>query len=133
MGEMVMTKTLPQIPMISSYYSPEEIIRSANMDIFTKHYGICSSAVNAGGYPEKLLNKEIGQTDRADIAETYVKLREHGYYPLHLDPRGKIAWGFVAKSDSHKLFESGLAELEGKNLEELKEYARAGYREVVKK
>ena len=107
-------------PMYLTTQTPQDIIGRENLDAFNKFYGIASSPTNAGEFPEKRLNKEIGAKPRKYIAETLSKLRSHGYYPDGFSKNGRIMWGIVTKSESQVLMEKGLPALQGKSRAELR-------------
>ena len=118
-------------PMFPTNYQPEDIIGISNMDTFRKHYMISVSQANGGEFPDKRLDKEIGKASRVAIAETYIHLREHGFYPNGLNPDTSIRWGIMVKSKSQVMMEKGLNQLKGLPMGELQEKARAGWKPLV--
>ena len=118
-------------PMYPTPMTPEDIIGLSNMDLFKQFYSIAASSTNAGEYPEKRLNKDIGKDDRKAIAETLKHLREHGFYPNGSDRHGSIIWGTMLKSQAQIEMEKGLDELVGLPEKQLIDMARRGYLKVV--
>ena len=106
-------------PLFPSELTPEIIIGSANMKVFTKHYQICQSTSNQGEFPDKRIDKEIGISVRPHIAETLEKLRAFGFYPCGLNPRSEIIWKYVLKSKCQQEFEKGRGLYLGKSISEL--------------
>lgn len=106
-------------PLVTTVQTPEDIIGPGNMDVFFRHYEICSRQTNDGLFPSKVLNKEVGSNDREYIARAYAELRAHGYVANGIS-NGRIRWSRVLKSESQRLFESEMHKYKGKTLEELK-------------
>lgn len=107
-----------QPPMIPTSATPELIIGRDNMSIFKKHYQICLSSTNQGEFPDKRLDKEIGVSDRPEIARVLKELRDNGFYPDGFY-NGEIVWRTVIKSKQQILFELGLDKYIGKTIQEL--------------
>lgn len=117
-----MEMTLPMPPMVETWKTPESIIGHDNLPIFVEHYQIATSAANGGEFPDKRLNKEIGQDVRQKIAEVYETLRETGFVPSGVNGDGSIRWSTVLKSKLQVEFERGLGDLEGLSMDQLKDH-----------
>ena len=118
-------------PMQPTSLTPIDIIGRHNLPLFEKHFSIASSSTNAGEWPEKRLNKEIGPADRKIIGETLQELRENGFYPLELDNTGHIRWGVVTKKLDQLEMEKGLPELVRLPEKQLQDMARRGYLKAI--
>lgn len=121
---------LTRQPLYPTNMTPEEIIGPGNMSIFEDYYKITSSPTNAGEFPIKRLNKEIGADTVKQIAFVLKELREYGFYPDGWTKDLRIRWSTIVKSDSHILRDKGLRELEGKSIKELSAIARQGFRKL---
>lgn len=118
--------------MVLTVKTPTDIIGEENMEIFLTHMRICYYRVYDSDFPEKLLNKEVGQGNRKAIADALQALRDHGFYPLGLKKNGRVRWGVVTRSASLDLFENQkLEELKKLTLEELSQKARKAHLEVL--
>jgi len=123
---------LDEKPLVETSFSPEDIIGSKNIKVFTEHCTVVFGD-RTGDYPEKQLSKKIGATDRANIAYALEKLREHGYYPLGISDTGSIIWGVATKSKSQILFESGLGEYLKMSTADLQKIGRSMYNPLISK
>lgn len=119
-------------PMFPTEYTAKEIVGDRNLAKFRQHYSTCTSGTNQGEFPDKRLDKEIGIETRRSIAETYKHLRSFGFYPAGTTQDGRVKIAVQAKSQCQVMMESRMHEFEGKDLDELKEMARNGYRSIVK-
>ena len=118
--------------MIKTNLTPNEIVGFENMPILVAHLQICFSKTNAGEFPHKRLDKEIGARNREMVIKVLGELHENGFFPLSVDERGKIRWGIVTKSEGQELFEKDLPKYEKMPLEQLQRMGRAGYVEFRK-
>lgn len=114
-------------PSCPTNRTPIQIIGHENMFLFKRHLEIAMSVSNGGEFPDKRLQKEIGSDDRRAIAEVLNVLQDNGYVPLGFKNDGSILWGVRTKSDSTVLMEKGLSDLQGKNLDELRQIALFGW------
>lgn len=118
-------------PMFPTDYLPKEIVGDRNLDTFRKHYKICSSGKKQGEFPDKELDKVVGQSARQAIGETIGHLINNGFYPIEITQDGRVKVGVQTKGAVQIMMEKGLRQYEEMPEEQLMRIARSGYRPLL--
>lgn len=118
-------------PDISTHFTPQEIIGPGDYRLFVEHYKIAMITRVGEEWPEKKLKKEFEDDARVFVASVLRKLSDNGYVPNGIKSNGDIHWSVILKSQTRSEFEKEINRYLGKTLEQLKQQARAEWREMI--
>ena len=108
---------LNQAPLVETLLTPQEIIGWENVSAFTSHVRSYNPISKAN----------------PQMAEIIRRLHENGYYPAGIDDQGKAKFACAVRSDVQKDFEGPeLEKIKRMTPEQMCQYARGGYRKIVK-
>lgn len=82
---------------------PGEILEYAVMLLIKKHFSITKNCTTDNF--DKKSSDNFNEKERAIISESYLKFRNHGFYPGYIGKNGEITWLMALKSDLQVEFE----------------------------